>query len=244
MAKKPDGAAAGTQRVTFTKGAAERIGKVVRQVEAGNRDQGPLTFRSAAGVGGTSAQRVIVTMKQIDSSESIVFGHAVEFSLDMQAQAALVPPQWPPIATTFDSILSTMSESQRAFFSRFTGPKMPDYKCRLVRDVTSFIGDIDFFPNIGIAVANSVESESGAKTVKVCVSGPALAFVRYLFDFQFLSQNSCAIRPRLINDVPAPYNTPRGFLDSHRGGNIRVVHAGEFQRPASFPVVVLTPVML
>ena len=44
MAKRPDGAAAGTQRVTFTKPAAERIGKVVRTVEAGNRDQGPLTF--------------------------------------------------------------------------------------------------------------------------------------------------------------------------------------------------------
>lgn len=244
MAKKPDGAAAGTQRVTFTKPAAERIGKVVRTVEAGNRDQGPLTFRSAAGAGGPQSQRIIVTMKQIDSSESIVFGHAVEFSLDMQSQAALVPPQWPPIATTFDSMLSSMSDSQKTFFSRFTGPKMPDYKCRLVKDVTGFIGDIDFFPNIGVAVANSVEDESGAKTVKVCVSGPALAFVRYLFQFQFSSANSCAIRPRLINDVPAPYKTPLGFLDAHRGGNIRLVHAAEFQQPASFPVIVLTPVML
>jgi hypothetical protein len=44
MAKKPDGAAAGTQRVTFTKPAAERIGKVVRQVEAGNRDLGPIEW--------------------------------------------------------------------------------------------------------------------------------------------------------------------------------------------------------
>lgn len=55
MAKKPDGAAAGTQRVTFTKPAAERIGKVVRTVEAGNRDQGPLTFgpRLTSGPSGT-----------------------------------------------------------------------------------------------------------------------------------------------------------------------------------------------
>jgi hypothetical protein len=52
MAKKPDGSSAGTQRVTFTKGAAERIGKVVREVEAGNRDLGPLTFGPR--VGGTS----------------------------------------------------------------------------------------------------------------------------------------------------------------------------------------------
>lgn len=44
MAKKPDGAAAGTQRVTFTRPAAERIAKVVRTVEGGNRDCGPLTF--------------------------------------------------------------------------------------------------------------------------------------------------------------------------------------------------------
>lgn len=54
MAKKPDGAAAGTQRVTFTKPAAERIGKVVRTVEAGNRDQGPLTFGPR--VGGASGK--------------------------------------------------------------------------------------------------------------------------------------------------------------------------------------------
>ena len=44
MAKKPDGKPARVERVTFTKPAAERIGKVVRQVEAGDRDQGPLTF--------------------------------------------------------------------------------------------------------------------------------------------------------------------------------------------------------
>lgn len=55
MAKKPDGASAGTQRVTFTKGAAERIGKVVREVEAGNRDLGPLSFGS---VGGAAASKV------------------------------------------------------------------------------------------------------------------------------------------------------------------------------------------
>lgn len=54
MAKKPDGAAAGTQRVTFTKDAASRIGRVVREVEAGNRDQGPLTFGPR--VGGASGK--------------------------------------------------------------------------------------------------------------------------------------------------------------------------------------------
>lgn len=55
MAKKPDGAAAGTQRVTFTKGAAERIGRVVREVEFGNRDLGPIEW-GPRGVGGSSGR--------------------------------------------------------------------------------------------------------------------------------------------------------------------------------------------
>lgn len=44
MAQKPDGKPAKTQRVSFTKESAERIGKAVRSVEAGNRDQAPITF--------------------------------------------------------------------------------------------------------------------------------------------------------------------------------------------------------
>ncbi len=54
MATKPDGSAARTERVTFTKPAAERIAKVVRTVEGGDRDAGPLSFGVAAGVGGGS----------------------------------------------------------------------------------------------------------------------------------------------------------------------------------------------
>jgi|LakMenE01Jun11ns_1017448.scaffolds.fasta_scaffold9608083_2 hypothetical protein len=44
MAQRPDGKPARTERVTFTKPAAERIAKVVRAVEGGDRDTGPLTF--------------------------------------------------------------------------------------------------------------------------------------------------------------------------------------------------------
>lgn len=44
MAQKPDGKAARTERVVFTLSAAERISKVVRIVEAGDRDAGALTF--------------------------------------------------------------------------------------------------------------------------------------------------------------------------------------------------------
>jgi hypothetical protein len=51
MAQKPDGKPARTERVTFTKPAAERIAKVVRAVEAGDRDCGPLSFGNR-GVGG------------------------------------------------------------------------------------------------------------------------------------------------------------------------------------------------
>lgn len=54
MSKKPDGSPARTERVTFTKPAAERIAKVVRAVEGGNRDCGPLTF--GARIGGVSGK--------------------------------------------------------------------------------------------------------------------------------------------------------------------------------------------
>ena len=54
MAQKPDGKSARTERVTFTSGAADRIAKVVRTVEAGDRDTGPLTF--GARIGGVSGK--------------------------------------------------------------------------------------------------------------------------------------------------------------------------------------------
>ena len=54
MATKPDGSPARTERVTFTKPAAERIAKVVRTVEGGDRDAGPLSF--GARVGGVSGK--------------------------------------------------------------------------------------------------------------------------------------------------------------------------------------------
>ena len=47
--KKPDGKAARTERVTFTRPAAERIAKVVRQVEGGDRDTPGIYFGSAPG---------------------------------------------------------------------------------------------------------------------------------------------------------------------------------------------------
>jgi hypothetical protein len=58
MATKPDGSAARTERVTFTKPAAERIAKVVRAVEGGDRDAGPLTFGGRGVAGNPKAFRV------------------------------------------------------------------------------------------------------------------------------------------------------------------------------------------
>jgi hypothetical protein len=58
MAQKPDGKPARTERVTFTKPAAERIAKVVRAVEGGDRDTGPLSFGNRGGAGNPKAFRV------------------------------------------------------------------------------------------------------------------------------------------------------------------------------------------
>ena len=49
MAQKPDGKAAKTERVTFTRPAAERIAKIVRRVEQGDRGAEPLTFERIGG---------------------------------------------------------------------------------------------------------------------------------------------------------------------------------------------------
>jgi hypothetical protein len=54
MAKKADNKPAATERVTFTSGAADRIAKVVRTVEGGDRDCDPLTF--GARIGGVSGK--------------------------------------------------------------------------------------------------------------------------------------------------------------------------------------------
>jgi hypothetical protein len=49
MAQKPDGKGAKTERVTFTRPAAERIAKAVRKVEQGNRGAEPLRFDRIGG---------------------------------------------------------------------------------------------------------------------------------------------------------------------------------------------------
>lgn len=58
MAKKPDGKPAATERVSFTRPAAERIGRVVRQVEAGDRDLGPVEWGPRGGGAASKVFRV------------------------------------------------------------------------------------------------------------------------------------------------------------------------------------------
>ena len=75
MAKKPDGKPASVDRVSFTRPAAERIGKAVRLVEAGNRDLGPMEW-GPRGVGGTGKVFRVCTFTgawAIDSAKTVTF---------------------------------------------------------------------------------------------------------------------------------------------------------------------------
>ncbi len=52
MPQRPDGKAAKTQATSFTRPAAERIARVVRRVEAGDRTENALSFQRVGGGGG------------------------------------------------------------------------------------------------------------------------------------------------------------------------------------------------
>jgi hypothetical protein len=77
MAKKPDGKPASVDRVSFTRPAAERIGKAVRQVEAGDRDLGPIEWgpRGGGGSGGGKVFRVCTFTGAwaINSAKTVTF---------------------------------------------------------------------------------------------------------------------------------------------------------------------------
>lgn len=76
MAKKPDGKPAGAERVSFTRPAAERIGKAVRQVEAGDRDLGPIEWGPRGGGGGAGKVFRVGTFTgawAINTSKTVTF---------------------------------------------------------------------------------------------------------------------------------------------------------------------------
>ncbi len=75
MAQKPDGKAARTERVTFTRPAAERIAEVVRAVEGGDRDTPGIYFGSAPGAAGAKTFRVCTFTGAwaIDAAKTVTF---------------------------------------------------------------------------------------------------------------------------------------------------------------------------
>jgi hypothetical protein len=75
MARKPDGKPASTERVSFTRPAAERIGKAVRLVEAGNRDLGPIEWGPRGGSGAGRVFRVCTFTGAwaIDTAKTVTF---------------------------------------------------------------------------------------------------------------------------------------------------------------------------
>jgi hypothetical protein len=76
MAKKPDGKPAGVDRVSFTRPAAERIGKAVRQVEAGSRDLSPIEWGPRGGGGSSGKVFRVCTFTgawAINSAKTVTF---------------------------------------------------------------------------------------------------------------------------------------------------------------------------
>jgi hypothetical protein len=76
MAKKPDGKPAGVDRVSFTRPAAERIGKAVRQVEAGKRDLAPIEWGPRGGGGSSDKVFRVCTFTgawAINSAKTVTF---------------------------------------------------------------------------------------------------------------------------------------------------------------------------
>jgi hypothetical protein len=98
MARKPDGKPASVGRVSFTRPAAERIGKAVRQVEAGNRDLGPIEWGPRGGAASkvfrvctfTGAWAInsskTVTFKNVTSTPNTVSATNLVYDLPSQGE--------------------------------------------------------------------------------------------------------------------------------------------------------------
>jgi hypothetical protein len=101
MAKKPDGRPASVDRVSFTRPAAERIGKAVRQVEAGDRDLGPIEWGPRGGAASSKVFRVgtftgawavdtanVVTFRNVTTTPNTVHATNLLISLPAGAQTS------------------------------------------------------------------------------------------------------------------------------------------------------------
>jgi len=73
VAQRPDGKAAKTQATSFTRPAAERIAKVVRKVEAGDRKENALTFERIGGGAASPGLRHVEWTGQWAAAETATF---------------------------------------------------------------------------------------------------------------------------------------------------------------------------
>ena len=100
MAQRPDGKAAKTGRVSFTRPAADRIAKVVRTVEAGDRDAGPLSFgfRDSAATGKAFRICTFTGAWSINSAKSLTFYNVTATPNTVSVQNVMFP--LPELSTT------------------------------------------------------------------------------------------------------------------------------------------------
>jgi hypothetical protein len=73
VAQRPDGKAAKTQATSFTRPAAERIAKVVRKVEAGDRKENALSFERIGGGAALPGLRHVEWTGQWAAAETATF---------------------------------------------------------------------------------------------------------------------------------------------------------------------------
>lgn len=87
------GQAAGDRSVNFTRGAAQRIAKVVRIVEGGNREQGGLTFdHPMPGVGGKTFRICTFTGSwAINSAKNVTFYNVTATPNTVSVQNVMFP---------------------------------------------------------------------------------------------------------------------------------------------------------
>lgn len=169
MAQQPDGKAARVEKVAFTKDAAARIAKVVRAVEAGNRDCGPLTF-DRVGIGGSPYKLSLATF-----TGNWQTGHPKIVTISGSTQTASVY-NWCSPVTGADT--SNTTETRYVIFGRVSGtnsaveiemfPKRTQTECT----ATMTLGSVDLSKLPGYSSGSIQMLGHGASdTASTCVGG-------------------------------------------------------------------------
>jgi hypothetical protein len=121
-ANKPDGKS-NTQRVSFTRRDADRIGRVVRTVEAGDKKGNALTFRRPAvsvASGGTTTTTTLTTTTLTTTSIRVVTGVVLTTNNMTFSRADIavvgVTSASSQIITVFNCPSNSVSSEGQAFF--------------------------------------------------------------------------------------------------------------------------------